>query len=98
MDLLWHRRDPDPGLSDYASGTSLLLPGQHHVRRQWGWWRRRRRRIWRGRWTIRRWRSERIMVTIDKDRIKQAIQKAERRTSGEIRVSRSEERRVGKEC
>ena len=27
------------------------------------------------------------MVTIDKDRIKQAIQKAERRTSGEIRVS-----------
>ena len=27
------------------------------------------------------------MVTIDKERIKQAIQKAERRTSGEIRVS-----------
>ena len=27
------------------------------------------------------------MVTIDKDRIKQAIRKAERRTSGEIRVS-----------
>jgi len=27
------------------------------------------------------------MVTIDKDRIKQVIQKAERRTSGEIRVS-----------
>ena len=27
------------------------------------------------------------MVTIDKDRIKQAIQQAERRTSGEIRVS-----------
>jgi uncharacterized membrane protein len=27
------------------------------------------------------------MVSIDKDRIKQAIQKAERRTSGEIRVS-----------
>jgi uncharacterized membrane protein len=27
------------------------------------------------------------MVTIDKDRIRQAIQKAERRTSGEIRVS-----------
>lgn len=27
------------------------------------------------------------MVAIDKDRIKQAIQKAERRTSGEIRVS-----------
>ena len=37
--------------------------------------------------TIRRWGGERIMVTIDKDRIKQAIQKAERRTSGEIRVS-----------
>jgi uncharacterized membrane protein len=29
------------------------------------------------------------MVSIDKDRIKQAIQKAERRTSGEIRVSLS---------
>jgi len=29
------------------------------------------------------------MVRIDKDRIKQAIQKAERRTSGEIRVSLS---------
>lgn len=29
------------------------------------------------------------MVTIDKERIKQAIQKAERRTSGEIRVSLS---------
>src|SRR5207244_10740462 len=58
-------------------------------RRLWRWWFRRR---WR---TIRRRRSERIMVMtrkkliqlIDRERIKEAIERAEHRTSGEIGVS-----------
>src|SRR5205085_3500794 len=67
----------------------------------WWWWAPRWRRLgwW---WRFRRWwravrgrRSQRIMVMtrkkliriIDQEKIKEAIQKAEHRTSGEIRVS-----------